>query len=108
MAFLLRLALICAIVTPAHAFDGRPSGAWCGWYMRHRLGVSDRRYNLARNWARYGHATHPHVGAVVVWWHHVGIITGGRPGHWVITSGNDGNAVRSRERSVAGAIAFRE
>ena len=86
--------------------DGRP-GAWCGWWMRQHLGVADRAYNLARNWAHWGHATSAHVGAVVVWSHHVGVITGGSPGNWIVTSGNDGHAVRSRRRSVSGAIAFR-
>lgn len=87
--------------------DGRPS-AWCGWAMRHWLGVTDTAYNLARNWAHYGSATNPHVGAVVVWPHHVGIIVGQQNGQWVIKSGNDGHAVRERPRSIAGAIAIRE
>ncbi len=86
--------------------DGRPS-AWCGWYMRQVMHVADRAFNLARNWAHWGHATTPHVGAIVVWSHHVGRITGGSPGNWVVMSGNDGHAVRSRRRSVSGAIAFR-
>lgn len=86
---------------------GRPS-AWCGWYMRQLLGVASPAYNLARNWAHYGHATAPHVGAIVVWPHHVGKIVGGAPGHWAVLSGNDGHAVRTRVRSVSGAITFRE
>jgi len=81
--------------------------AWCGCYMRHVMGVADRAYNLASNWAHWGSPTFPHVGAVVVWPHHVGVITGGGPGHWVVTSGNDGHAVRTRPRSLGGAIAFR-
>lgn len=82
--------------------------AWCGWQMRKWLGVADAAYNLARNWAHYGHATVAHIGAIVVWPHHVGRIVGGSPGRWAIESGNDGHAVRTRVRSVAGAIAFRE
>lgn len=91
-----------------YAGRGRPF-AWCGWYARHNLvGVDPGPdYNLARNWARWGRAVLPTVGAIVVWSHHVGKIVGGSPGHWVIQSGNDGHAVRSRERSIAGAIAFR-
>lgn len=85
----------------------RPS-AWCGWFMRGLMHVTDTAYNLARNWAHYGHATSPHVGAIVVWSHHVGKIVGGSPGHWAVLSGNDGHAVRTRVRSIAGAIAFRE
>jgi hypothetical protein len=46
-------------------------------------------------------------GAIVVWRHHVGIITGRHGNQWVVKSGNDGRRVRERPRSVAGAIAFR-
>lgn len=75
--------------------------------MRKVLGVADAAYNLARNWAHYGHASGARVGAIVVWSHHVGIIRGRCNGGWVVESGNDGHAVRTRCRSVAGAIAFR-
>lgn len=87
--------------------DPRPS-RWCGWWLRQYLGVSDRAGNLARWWARYGANAHgPAVGAIVVWRHHVGIITGRTDEEWIVKSGNDGRAVRERPRSVAGAIAFR-
>jgi hypothetical protein len=85
---------------------GRPR-AWCGWYMRKLLGVGDPSYNLARNWAHWGHGGAPGVGAVVVWSHHVGKIVGREGGEWVIQSGNDGHRVRTRPRSIAGAIAIR-
>ncbi len=85
--------------------DGRPH-AWCGWQMRQWLGGGPE-YNLARNWAHWGHASEPHIGAVVVWPHHVGRIVGRREGQWVIESGNDGHRVRSRPRSISGAIAVR-
>ena len=50
----------------------------------------------------------PGIGVVVVWPHHVGIITGQAPnGEWLVHSGNDGGAVRTRARSLRGAIAFR-
>lgn len=87
--------------------DPRPR-AWCGWWMRRHLGVSDRAYNLARNWARYGSRAHgPAVGVIVVWRHHVGIIVGRGEDGWIVKSGNDGNAVRERERSMRGVIAYR-
>jgi len=90
-----------------HSAD-RPQ-AWCGWYMRKILGVGDAAYNLARNWAHFGaRADGPCVGCVVVWPHHVGIIRGRGSHGWIVESGNDGHAVRRRERSVSGAIAFRE
>jgi hypothetical protein len=82
---------------------GRPR-AWCGWWMRTQLGGGPE-YNLAANWRNYGHASGPRVGAVVVWPHHVGMITGrSANGQWIVKSGNDGNAVRERAMSVAGAV----
>jgi hypothetical protein len=88
----------------------RHGGAWCGAYMRRVFGVADPRLNLARNWASVGSsAGGPQVGAVVVWPHHVGVIRGGPNGNgeWLVESGNDGHAVRTRYRSLHGAIAFR-
>jgi hypothetical protein len=86
---------------------GRPS-AWCGWEMRQLVsGDPGPAFNLARNWAHWGQAGPPGVGAVVVWSHHVGKIVGQEGGEWIIESGNDGNRVRTRPRSIAGAIAIR-
>lgn len=86
---------------------GRPA-AWCGWEMRQLVsGDPGPAFNLARNWARWGQAGPAGVGAVVVWPHHVGKIVGQDGGEWVIESGNDGNRVRTRPRSIAGAIAIR-
>ena len=85
----------------------RPS-AWCGWAMRQLVGGDPgTSYNLARNWAHWGRSGPAGVGAVVVWAHHVGKIVGQENGQWVIKSGNDGHALRSRTRSIAGAIAIR-
>jgi hypothetical protein len=93
----------------AGGYAGRPS-AWCGWYMRGQVGSDPGpSYNLARSWARYGSdAGGPSVGAIVVWRHHVGKIVGQENGQWIVQSGNDGHAVRTRPRSLAGAIAFRQ
>ena len=88
----------------------RHGGAWCGAYMRRVFAVADPRLNLARNWASAGSsAGGPQVGAVVVWSHHVGVIRGGPNGNgeWLVESGNDGGAVRTRYRSLRCAIAFR-
>jgi hypothetical protein len=88
-------------------YGARPS-AWCGWEMRQLVsGDPGPSYNLARNWAHWGHAGPAGVGAVVVWPHHVGKIVGRENGEWVIESGNDGHALRTRPRSIAGAIAVR-
>jgi hypothetical protein len=114
-------ALLCAFAFASNAearthhhrshgygHSGRPA-AWCGWYMRTQVGADPGpQYNLARSWARYGSdAGGPHVGAIVVWPHHVGRIVGQENGQWIVQSGNDGRGVRTRPRSVAGAIAFR-
>ena len=94
--------------------DARPSDCygipWCGCYLRHILHVADKSLNLARNWIHWGRAVSaPAVGVVVVFPHHVGIIRGkDGSGKWVVESGNDGHRVRTRPRSLAGAIAFRE
>jgi len=86
---------------------GRPS-AWCGWWLGQHLGMNKRNLWLARNWASVGsNAGGPGIGVVVVWRHHVGVITGRSGSGWIVKSGNDGNAVRERVRSISGAIAFR-
>lgn len=61
--------------------------------------------NLASNWRHWGRPSGPRVGAVVVWSHHVGMITGRTAsGQWIVKSGNDGGRVRERPRSVTGAV----
>ena len=62
-------------------------------------------YNLAWNWTKYGSPGSAQVGAVVVWAHHVGEIVGqASNGQWIVRSGNDGGQVRTRARSIAGAV----
>lgn len=100
------ISLACVLLSSNQA-EARPR-AWCGWWLGQHLGMHARNLWLARNWAGIGRsAGGPRVGAVVVWRHHVGIITGQRGGQWIVKSGNDGNAVRERARSIGGAIAFR-
>ncbi len=108
-SFLAALAIMSGGITSAEAkrysgMDGRPA-RWCGWWMRTQLGGGPE-YNLAANWRRWGRpAGGPQVGAVVVWPHHVGIITGrASNGRWIVKSGNDGGRVRERARSVSGAV----
>jgi hypothetical protein len=98
----LTAGLLCACTIEANArahhrhHHGHRAHAWCGTYMSRYFGKSDRRLALAREWAKEGfNAGGPGVGVVVVWPHHVGIITGQAPdGEWIIHSGNDGGAVR--------------
>ena len=86
-----------------HAVGPRPS-RWCGWWMRTQKGGGPE-LNLARNWKNWGRPSGPRIGAVVVWSHHVGMITGRTAsGQWIVKSGNDGGRVRERPRSVAGAV----
>ncbi len=93
------------VLTGGHG--GRPA-AWCGWAMRQLVGGDPGpEFNLARNWARWGHAGPAGVGAVVVWAHHVGKIVGQENGRWVIQSGNDGHRMRTRPLPITGAIAIR-
>lgn len=94
-------------ITRETSGDPRPR-AWCGWQMRQWFGVADRAYNLAAKWRSYGTAiAGPMVGAIVVWYHHVGVITGHTSTGWVIKSGNDAHAIRERERPLRGVIAYR-
>jgi hypothetical protein len=86
-----------------HAAGPRPA-RWCGWWMRTQKGGGPE-LNLASNWRHWGRPSGPRVGAVVVWAHHVGMITGqASNGQWIVKSGNDGGRVRERPRSVAGAV----
>jgi hypothetical protein len=83
---------------------GARPARWCGWWMRTQKGGGPE-LNLAWNWAHWGRPTAARVGAVVVWPHHVGMITGQTAsGQWIVKSGNDGGQVRERPRSVAGAV----
>ena len=111
------MALLCALASSteartqshySHGYAGRPA-AWCGWYMRSQVGGDPGpEYNLALAWAHYGvNASGPTVGVIVVWRHHVGKIVGRENGQWLVQSGNDAHAVRTRAWSLAGAIAFR-
>ena len=90
---------------PGHYNAGPRPSRWCGWWMRTQFGGGPE-YNLARNWAKRGRPLNgPRVGAVVVWSHHVGYITGrNEAGQWIVKSGNDGGRVRERPRSVKGAV----
>jgi hypothetical protein len=83
---------------------GPRPGRWCGWWMRTQRGGGPE-FNVAWNWRYYGSPAVAQIGAVVIWRHHVGEITGQTAdGRWIVRSGNDGGRVRERARSVAGAI----
>ena len=89
--------------TPRSSGVGPRPAKWCGWYMRTQLGGGPE-YNIAANWRRYGSPGSPQVGAVVVWSHHVGIITGQTAsGQWIVKSGNYSGRVHEGPRSISGA-----
>jgi hypothetical protein len=106
-AAILLAGMLAADAAPRHHAVGRPS-AWCGWFARFNfLGYDPGpEYNLAANWRRIGSQDYtPHTGDIVVWPHHVGKIAGQCNGYRCsVWSGNDGHAVRTRLRSVAGAV----
>ena len=102
---LLTIALV-ALSSQAYA-----RGMLCGEFARHNLVSSDpgSKYNLACNWRDWGRATSAQVGAMVIWCsghhHHVGKIVGPCNGNMcLVRSGNDDGAIRTRVRSVAGAV----
>lgn len=55
-------------------------GYTCGLTQRRYFGISDPKYNLALNWARFPH-TSPQAGAVVVQTRKGRALGGGRGGH---------------------------
>ncbi len=101
-------AIMLACISDAHAFGAKPR-KWCGWWMRQQVAVDPGpAFNLAANWAKWGRAVSPMPGAIMVERHHVSkIVQVLGPGRVIAISGNDGNRVRTRERSTRGAIAFR-
>jgi len=111
---MLRLITVAAaFICLSSAAFARPAGCphrWCGCYMRTQVSSDPGpAYNLARSWLKWGSPTSPTPGAIVVWSHHVGrLVSQVQVSVWIVHSGNDGNAVRERARSISGAIGFRQ
>ncbi len=114
------LAIFASASSLSHAAERPeqcPPKDWCGCWLATFLNIKDqkqwRELWVARNWATYGrHADGPAPGVIAVYGRgaggHVGIVTAvRRPGFVVLKSGNDNGAVRERERSTAGVIAWR-
>ena len=101
------------IQSSATAYRGRDRArptAWCGWEMRRLVGADPGpSFNLARNWAHWGHAASgPAPGIIGVMAHHVfKVISVIGPAQVLAISGNDSHAVRTRVRSTAGVFAWR-
>ncbi len=108
-------AATAPIAVARRYLGGNPIGwahVWCGAFMRlvmRTAGYPDLPSgDLAAAWARYGRPSAPQPGAVVVWPHHVGLITAVHgDGLATVISGNDGHRVRERVMSIRGAIGFR-
>jgi hypothetical protein len=99
-------------IVSSHAGIGPRPSRWCGWYMQQETGVTSRgtglNLNRAVEWARVGRPSAPVAGAIVVWRHHVGVLVApAERGLWIVRSGNDGHAVRTRTRAISAAVAFR-
>lgn len=95
------------------ASAGRPGDCagipWCGCWLRHVFGIADKAFNLAAHWATFGSPGAAAPGNIAVYRHHVALIRGNCDGAGcVMISGNDGHAVRTRYRSLRGAIAIRQ
>ena len=93
------------------AGSGDRPAEWCGWWMRQHLGGHfGPEYNAARNWLNVGRPLPgPRPGAIGVKEHHVfQVVEVIGPDQVLAISGNDHNAVRTRIRSTAGVIGWRD
>jgi hypothetical protein len=100
-----------------HRPEQCPVQAWCGCWLATYLGIKNqkqwRELWVARNWTTFGRpAEGPAPGVIAVYGRgtggHVGIVTSvRRAGFVVLKSGNDNGAVRERERTTHGVIAWR-
>jgi hypothetical protein len=101
-----------AVAVARRYLGANPTGwahVWCGAFMRlvmRNAGYPDLPSgDLAAAWARYGRSSAPQPGAVVVWPHHVGLITAVHGnGLATVISGNDGHRVRERVMSIRSAV----
>jgi hypothetical protein len=88
---------------------GRPAGcphSYCGCGLRKYLGLSDKRLNLAWNWARLFPRTQAQAGAAAVRAHHVMLLVRHVSGsRWIVRDYNSGDGLsRIHERDVRGYV----
>src|SRR4051812_589864 len=111
---LTRTLVVCATLLISSEVEARPQ-MWCGWWLAQHLGYRDSKLHYVLNWLddkRFTRVAGPVVGQIAVFRRgkaggHIGLVTGvPRPGRIILLSGNDGNAVRERERSTVGVIAY--
>jgi hypothetical protein len=88
---------------------GRPSGCpfrYCGCALARFLGISDRRLNLAWNWAKLFPRTDARAGAAAVRRGHVMLLVAQvSPSDWLVRDYNSGRGLsRIHVRSVRGFV----
>lgn len=127
MAGLLACLLAIALCAPAEAkkrhrqyadasgnsvqiIGGRPAGCprrYCGCGLAKYLGLSDKRLNLAWNWAKlFPRESHPRAGLAAVRHHHVMYIEASAgDGQWLVRDYNSGGGLsRIHVRDVRGFV----
>ena len=98
------------VVDQGTVIGGRPAGcphAYCGCGLRKYLGLSDKRLNLAWNWARlFPRVSGPRAGVAAVRAHHVMYIEGrAGNGDWLVRDYNSGGGLsRVHVRDVRGYV----
>jgi hypothetical protein len=101
---------VVRMVDAGTIIGGRPADcprAYCGCGLRKYLGLSDKRLNLASNWARlFPRAPGPRAGLAAVRNHHVMYIEGSAGnGQWLVRDYNSGGGLsRLHVRDVRGYI----
>ena len=113
MRIIATVALLLALASPVAAHGHHHGGGlpWCGMWMESHTGIhGPGNLAMAREWARVGQpASGPAPGVIGVMPHHVfQVVQVLAPGRVLAISGNDGGAVRTRPRSTAGVIAWRQ
>lgn len=90
-------------------FTGR-RGPWCGFAMNafaREAGLPSVGSGRAIDWRNYGRPSRPHTGAIAVFRHHVGVVTGVIGNKIQLISGNHGGRVGIGLYSMSQVVAFR-
>jgi hypothetical protein len=101
---------VTAMADTGSVIGGRPNDcphAYCGCGLRKYLGLSDKRLNLASNWARLlAREPGPRAGVAAVRNHHVMYIEGATSkGQWLVRDYNSGGGLsRLHVRDVRGYV----
>ncbi len=96
------------------AGDGRPRDCygipWCGCWLRHQLGLADKRLNAVRSWYSVGQPSSKQVGAIaIIRPSHVGLVVGiAENGDPIIKSGNHNHRVATATYSARRVVAYRK